>query len=99
MRRYVADEAFPACSTNDTLLAALYLMNHHLINFMVAIACENKINEIKATRQTLIKNAKEKEILDILAKWMTSYDPKRWDHHTVNFPSVCSAFRAQMDRF
>ena len=33
-----ADEAFPACSTNDTLLAALYLMNHRLMNFMVAIA-------------------------------------------------------------
>ena len=34
---------------------------------------------------------KEKEILDILAKWMTSYDPKRWDQHAVNFPKFRSA--------
>ena len=71
-----ADEVFTVCSTNDTLLAALYLMNHRLMKFMVAIACESKINEIKATKQTLIKNAKAKEILDVLAKWRTSYDPK-----------------------
>ena len=56
-----ADEAFPVRSSNDTLVAALYLTNHRLMKLMVTIACENKINEIKATLQTLIKNAKEKQ--------------------------------------
>ena len=26
-----------------------------------------------------------------MAKWVTSYDPKRWDQHTVNFPKFRSA--------
>ena len=86
-----AEEVFPVCSSNDTLVAALYLVNHRLMKFMLAIACENKIDDIKTTRQKLIRNSKEKEILDMLAKWKTSHDPKRWDQHTVNFPKFRSA--------
>ena len=86
-----AEEVFPVCSSNDTLVAALCLVNHRLMKFMVAVACENKIEEIKTTRQKLIKNLNEKEILDALAKWKTSHDPKRWGQHAVNFPKFRAA--------
>ena len=84
-----AADVYPACSSNDTLVAALYLMNYRLLKYMVAIACENKIDEFKRIQQKVSMNSAE--ILAIYADWKEFHDPQRWDQHTVDFPKFRSA--------
>ena len=84
-----AEEVFPVCSSNDTLVAALYLMNHRLLKFMVAIACENKIDELKRIRQKVSMNSDD--VLSVRTEFKTFRDPERWGQQTVDFPKFRSA--------
>ena len=65
------------------------MMNCRFLKYMVAIACENKIDEFKRIRQKVSINSEG--VLDISAEFKTFYDPERWDQHTDDFPKFRSA--------
>ena len=67
-----AREVFPACKSNDTLVAALYLVKYHFMRFMVVMTCTNKIKELQNNRQKVNDNCAE--ILAIHAAWHQFHD-------------------------
>ena len=84
-----AGETHPACKSNDTLVAARYLVNYHFMRFMVQMTCTNKIEELKKIRQKVHVNSAE--ILALYVEWKRFANPERWYHHTASFPKLCSA--------
>ncbi len=85
----LAADSIPACKSNDTLVAALYLVNYQFMRFMVLMTCTNKIEELKKIWQKVRVNSAE--ILAIYVEWKKLYDPGRWYHHTASFPKLRSA--------